>query len=330
MALSHMKNELHQRLWAAQERWLQWKAKGETKRSLKLQGVREFGDMFARMRFVIFTGATRVAYERELKRFLDYVHDVRGRTENQQIDRKDFSAYMDYRIAQGAAASELSKTKSAIVKLGTLYGKAESFASVSRKFGARIRQMRKTGQLPPPARPHITPEIREAAIEVLNKLDSRSARPRAYHLALLLQKEASLRSIEATDRLTPQSLAGLEGDTGNLSILGKGGRRRPAQISRHLYLKIEEFFRKSSAESLAPLRAYQQAVRRAVLAAGGRSTGTHAQRRTSATEMKNALYKEYAQAGHSPKEARELAVQDTVEHLGHSRTRKDLAKAYLS
>jgi hypothetical protein len=27
--------------------------------------------------------------------------------------------------------------------------------------------------------------------------------------------------------------------------------------------------------------------------------------------------------------ARKLAVEDTVEHLGHSRTRKDLADAYL-
>ncbi|HVR83171.1 MAG TPA: hypothetical protein VMU54_02595, partial [Planctomycetota bacterium] len=151
-----------------------------------------------------------------------------------------------------------------------------------------------------------------------------------YHLAVLLQKEATLRAIEATDRLTPQSLLGLEGDQGTLSILGKGGRHRTVRISRELYLEIEEFFRRSSAESLAPLRGYQQALRRAVLATGGRSTGSHAQRRTSATELKNALYKDYAKAGHSPKEARELAVQDTVEHLGHSRTRKDLATAYLS
>jgi hypothetical protein len=330
MGLSHMKNELHQRLWAAQERWLEWKAKGETKRSLKLEGLRDSGDIFARTRFVIFTGATRVAYERELKRFLNFAHDVRGRTENHQIDRKDFKAYMEDRIAHGAAATELSKIKSAIVKLGILYGKAESFGSVSRTFGARIRQMVKTGQLPPPARPHITPEIREAVIEHLKKLDSQSAKPRAYHLAVLLQKEATLRAIEATDRLRPQSLLGLEGDQGTLSILGKGGRPRTAQISWKLYLEIEEFFRRSSAESLAPLRGYQQALRRAVLATGGRSTGSHAQRRTSATEKKNALYKDYAKAGHSPKEARELAVQDTVEHLGHSRTRKDLANAYLS
>jgi hypothetical protein len=330
MGLSHMKNELHQRLWAAQERWLEWKAKGETKRSLKLQGLHDSGDMFARIRFVIFTGATRVAYERELKRFLNFAHDVRGRTENPQIDRKDFKAYMEDRIAHGAAANHLSKIKSAITKFGTLYGKAESFASVSRKFGAKIREMRKAGQLPPPARPHITPKIREAAIERLKELDSRSVKPRAYHLALLLQKEASLRSVEAALRLTPQSLVGLEGDYGILLILGKGGRRRPARISRDLYLKIEDFFRRSSAKSLAPLDPYRAALRRAVLAAGGRSTGTHAQRRTSATEMKNALYKDYAKSGHSPKEARKLAVEDTIEHLGHSRTRKDLASAYLS
>lgn len=330
MTLSQMKEELHQRLWAAQERWFEWKAKGETKRGLKLQGVREFGDMFARTRYVLFTGATRAAYERELKRFLDFAHDVRGRRDNRQIDRKDFKAYMEDRIAASAAASELNKVKSAIVKLGTLYGKAESFMSVSRKFGARIREMKRAGQLQPPARPRVTLEIREAVIRQLEQLDAARRPPRAYHLAMLLQKEASLRAIEATKRFTPGCLVSLDGEVGTISVLGKGGRPRTATVSRDLYLGIKEYFKKSSGQCLAPLRGYQQALRRATLTAGGRSTGSHAHRRTSATELENAKYHDYAGQGLPCKEARNRAVQDTVEHLGHSRNRKDLAVAYLS
>ena len=67
MGLSAMKEELHQRLWAAQERWLRWKSEGKTKHELKMQGLRDHGDMFAVLRNVILTGASRIAYERELK-----------------------------------------------------------------------------------------------------------------------------------------------------------------------------------------------------------------------------------------------------------------------
>jgi len=80
---------------------------------------------------------------------------------------------------------------------------------------------------------------------------------------------------------------------------------------------------------LAPRRAYQVALRRAVLAVGGTSTGSHAQRRTSAVEEKNARYRENMKNGMTPKEARRKAVEEVVEHLGHSRNRKDLAEAYL-
>ena len=65
------------------------------------------------------------------------------------------------------------------------------------------------------------------------------------------------------------------------------------------------------------------------LAVGGTSAVSHAQRRTSAVEAKNAKYKDHLRDGKTTKEARQLAVQDTVEHLGHSRHRKDLADAYL-
>jgi hypothetical protein len=65
------------------------------------------------------------------------------------------------------------------------------------------------------------------------------------------------------------------------------------------------------------------------LAVGGKATGSHAQRRTSAVEMKNLKYREHLAAGATTRNARKFALQDAVEHLGHSRTRKDLAAAYL-
>ena len=80
--ISAMKDELHARLWAAQECWFALKENGATKHKLKLQGVRERGDMFYCVRNLLFTGATRVTYERELKHFLDYCYLHRGKTEN--------------------------------------------------------------------------------------------------------------------------------------------------------------------------------------------------------------------------------------------------------
>lgn len=329
MGLSAMKEELHQRLWAAQERWFRWKAEGRTKHELKLQGLNDHGDMFAYLRNVILTGASRIAYERELKRFLKYAFHARGRTENRQIDRKDFRAYMEFLIEKGSAATVLSKVKSAIVKFGALYGQGESFSALSRKYGKKIRAMKRAGLLRPPERPHVTVDVREAIIGRLADLDRDCAVPRAYSLVVRLQKEASLRAIEATERFTRQSLLGLTEGGGTISVLGKGGRVRSAKISRELYTQIEGYFRNSPQESLAPKRAYQQALRRATLEVGGRSTGSHAHRRTSAEEKKNGLFREYVERGLPPHQARERAVADTVEHLGHSRYRRDSARAYL-
>src|SRR5438552_3003368 len=212
--ISRMKDELHQKLWSALQRWFGLKDQGWTKHDLKMQGLRERGDMFFATRQIIFTGATRLAYEQELKRFLDYVHTVHGKSENAQIDKKDFRAYMDARLAQGGARSEMDKIRAAIVKFGALYGKWESFHALSKKVGATIRELSRSGQLRGPARPHVTPEVRQAVIERLSRLDAlveaRTGQPRGYALALELQKEASLRSIEATDRFTRLSLLGTE------------------------------------------------------------------------------------------------------------------------
>ncbi len=235
---------------------------------------------------------------------------------------------------KGGARTELNKIRAAIVKFGALYGKWESFHALSKKLGEKIRELSRAGQLRGPARPHVSPEVRAAIIDRLRHLDAlaeaRKGEPRGYALALELQKEGSLRSIEATNRLTRESLLGLEGEQGRIGVLGKGGRVRTLLISKGLYSRIEEHFRRSKAAALAPLRAYQVAVRRATLAVGGQATGTHAHRRSSAVEVKNARYGELLKEGRTTKEARQLAVQDTVEHLGHSRCRKDLARAYLS
>jgi hypothetical protein len=333
MGISRMKDELHAKLWQAQQRWFSLKDQGYTKHALKMQGIRERGDMFYATRGIIFTGATRLAYEQELKRFVDYAHAVRSKVDNAQIDKKDFRAYMEARMAEGGAKAEMNKVRAAIVKFGALYGKWESFHALSRKLGDRIRELSRSGELRSPSRPHVSPEIRHAVMDRLRRLDTmaeaRIGEPRGYALALELQKEGSLRSIEATERFTRANLIGLEGDRGRISILGKGGRVRTGFISQDLYRRLEAHFGRSKAPTLAPLRAYQAAVRRATLAVGGHATGTHAHRRTSAEELKNAKYQEHLKDGQTTKKASEMAVQDAVQHLGHSRNRKDLARAYL-
>jgi len=45
MSLHRMKEELHQRLWAAQERWFALSETGVTKHDLKKEGLRDRGDI---------------------------------------------------------------------------------------------------------------------------------------------------------------------------------------------------------------------------------------------------------------------------------------------
>lgn len=255
--MSRMKEELHTRLYAAQERWFALKETGVTKHDLKLQGLRERGDMFYCSRTLLFTGATRVAYERELKPFLDYCRELRGKTENREIDKRDFRAYMEDRLAAGGKASHFNKMRSAISKFGALYSKYDSFHAMSKWLGARIREMRKSGLLKGPDRPHITPQVQQAAIERLKALDARwqarTGEPRAYHLALELQKEGALRAIEATERLNGGSLAGIEGERGLVSVVGKGGRVRTVDISKKLYLRLEAHLQRAGSAPFVPL-----------------------------------------------------------------------------
>ena len=80
---------------------------------------------------------------------------------------------------------------------------------------------------------------------------------------------------------------------------------------------------------MASRRGYQLALRRAILAVGGKASGSHAQRRTSAVERKRLKHGKHLAAGHTTRDARRKAVEDTVEHPGHSRAREDPASAYL-
>jgi len=75
---------------------------------------------------------------------------------------------------------------------------------------------------------------------------------RVYALALELLKEASLRSIEATDRFGRLSLTGLKREKAQISILGMGWRIRTALISADLYRRLESHFHRSQAAALAP------------------------------------------------------------------------------
>src|SRR6185503_4662145 len=190
MGISEMKDELHAKLWQAQQRWFSLKGQGYTKHDLKIQGIRERGDMFYATRGIIFTGEIRLASEQELKRFLDYAHAVQGKSENAQIDKKDFRAYMDARMAEGGAKAEMNKIRAAIVKFGALYGKWESFHALSKKLGDQIRELSSSGQLRGPARPHVSPEVRQAVLHRLRALDAqaetRTSQVRGYALALEL------------------------------------------------------------------------------------------------------------------------------------------------
>ena len=140
MGLSHMKDQLNSKLWLAMQRWFDLKAEGWTKHELKMKGLRENGNMFYATRALLFTGTTRYAYERELKRFVEWCYRERGIGDNGQIKKREFRAYMEHRFAQGGAASEMNKIRAAIVKFGAVYGKYESFHAMSIKMGKKIRE----------------------------------------------------------------------------------------------------------------------------------------------------------------------------------------------
>lgn len=327
MSLHRMKEELHQRLWAAQERWFALRQTGVTKHDLKTAGLRERGDMYWATRQLIFTGNTRVTYERVLKRFVAFCHE-RGIERNADITKREMRAYVDRLIEEGAAESTLDKVRSACVKFGALYGMYESFHAMSEKLGVEIRELVEDGIIRGPERQRITPEVAARAIERVRELDKRfeveTGLPRAYALAAELQRRCGLRAIEATERLTADRLRGEL-----VVVLGKGGRERSLPLPGDLGDRLRAHFGIADASSLAPLRAYETAWHRAVVDVGGRSTGTHALRRLWADNFKNERYYVHIAEGMTTTDAADGATAETLEALGHGRDRLELRASYL-
>jgi len=323
MGLSQMKEELHQQLWKAQQRWFALRDQGETKHSLKMRGLHEHGNPNYATRGLIFTGNTRLSYEHVLRGFVEYAHE-HGRQQNSEIDKRDMRDYLVHLIDRRLSASYLDKVRSACVKFGALYGKYESFHAMSMKMGAKIREFQKQGLLASAAHPRITAEVADRAIDRLRELDAQCP-ARAYHIAAELQRHCGLRAEEATARMKAERL----GDQ-TVVVLGKGGKERALPVPAHLHGQLRAFFERTGASRLAPLAAYRAAFRRAVFQVGGMTTGTHALRRLWATEYKNAQYRQYRREGRTAKKAYEAAVADTLEALGHGRDRTELQAAYLS
>ncbi len=323
--LSAMKEELHQRLWSAQERWFALQGTGVGKHDLKMAGLREHGDAYHATRRLLFWGKTRVDYERVLKRFVEFCHE-RGRERNADIDKRNMRDYIEHLIDRGATASYLDKVKSAIVKFGAAYGKYESFKAAGRKIAANIRERVAARTTAGPSHQRLTPEVAQRALDRLRELDDRfeikTGLPRGYHLAAELQSRCGLRAFEATERMTLDRIVGCD-------VRGKGGRERGLPIPQDLLDRLHEFFAATGASCLAPRRAYETAIGRAVRAVGGRATGTHARRRLWADDFKNARYRDYLSQGLASAVSSERALADTLEALGHGRDRRELRRAYL-
>ncbi len=326
--LSAMKKDLHDRLWNAQERWFAMRDQGWTKHEVKMAGIRQCGDPNLKMRSILFTGRSRVTYERVLKGFLDFAHAKFGVQRLDDIDTPHAKAFLDDALQRGLASKTLHTYRSALAKAFALVGKTASGVSLSRKYGAKIRELVAAGAVPGPERAIPSPEVVERAIAILRGWDTRhherTGHPRAYHLAARLQLETAARSVSSTTRITIEVLL----DGNRIELVGKGGKRLVAEISPDLHAELREYLH-ACPGVLADRNGYRTAWRRAILAAGGRITGTHGLRRLSAQDFYRDEYHRRLAAGASPAEARREARAEAVERLGHSRNRTDQAACYL-
>ena len=299
-----------------------------TKHGLKVRGIREGGDANRYIRNLIFTGSTKRAVEETLKSFVEFAHEKFGVERLEDLGRLEFKAFIEDGIARGLAASTLEARCSHLAKLGALIGKTESFTALSRKWAGRIRDLAREGALKKPERLTPSPEVVNRAIEVLRVWDqvhtARTGQPRGYYLAARLQLETAGRSVSVTERLTKDCLK----DGSQIELNGKGGRRVLVPVSADLYSAIATHL-DSAGQIKIEQRAYHSAWRRAVLAVGGRATGTHGLRRLSTQEFYRAEYARLIAAGAPPAEARMQARAAAVERLGHSRHRTDQAACYL-
>jgi hypothetical protein len=209
-----LRQDVHDRLWEAFQRWEALRQTGVTKHELKMRGIRECGDPNAHTRDILFTGNTLRSYEQVLKDFVAFAGREHVVTRLEDIGKKDFRTYMDRAIARGLAVKTLNRYRSALAKFGALTGKTASFAALSTKYGLRIRELAREGALPCPTRATPSRDVLDRAIAILRGWDARhfarTGEARAYHLAARLQLETAARSISVTGRLTAASL--LEGN----------------------------------------------------------------------------------------------------------------------
>jgi len=326
--LADMKKDLHDRLWNAQQRWFALRDQGQTKRQLKLRGIREAGDPNLHFRPLIFTGATKRAIEETLKSFVKFAHERFGAQRLEEIGKREFRAFIEEGIARGLAASTLETRCSHLVKFGCLTGQAQSGIALGRKLQCRIREMKKEASHSGPERLTPSRETAERAIEILRAWDARhearTGRPRAYHLVARLQLATSARSVSVTERLTQDCLK----RANFIQCIGKGGRPVLAPVPPDLYAAVSEYLHRTG-EPLADRDGYRMAWRRAVQAGRGKATGTHGLRRQAARRFYSDAYARMTANGMSPEEARRQARAEAVERLGHSRDRTDQASCYL-
>jgi hypothetical protein len=323
-----LNQELHDRLWRAFQRWEALRRTGVTKHELKVRGIRESGDPNQLLRNIIFTGNTLRSYEGVLKAFVEHAQLQHGARRLEDAGKKALRTFMDRAIAQGLAVKTLSRYRSALAKFGALTGQTAAFVGICERYGARIRELQKSGQLAGPMRMTPARGTVERAIQVLKDRDARhfdrTGDCRAYHLAARLQLETAARGISATERVTSNSLR----DSNRIELVGKGGKRMIFTLSPELHRALSLYLAQNP-EPLAPLRGYQSAYARAVRAVGGRAPGTHGIRRRSVREAYAELYAQAVAAGAPCREAADEAAGMAVELLGHSRNRRDHRSWYL-
>ena len=173
MGLAAMKQNLHDRLWNAQQRWFAMREEGATKRGLKLQGLKESGDPNKLTRNILFTGSTRRSYEETLKSFLEFAHERFGIQRLEDLGKREFRAFIEDGIARGLAASTLEARCSHLAKAGALIGKSESYSALARRYSIKIRGLAREGRLTTPSPETPSREVLECAIAFLKAWDVR-------------------------------------------------------------------------------------------------------------------------------------------------------------
>ncbi len=172
-----LKQDLHDRLWRAFERWQVLRLTGVCKHDLKMKGIREAGDPNLHTRTLIFTGNTLRSYSGVLKDFVEYAQRENGAVRLEDIGKKEFRAFMDRGIQQGLAVKTLHRYRSALAKFGAVTGQTKSFAALSQSFGRQIRSLANAGLLAKPARETPTLAVVERAIQILKNWDARIGQP---------------------------------------------------------------------------------------------------------------------------------------------------------